>query len=137
MEHLPAIIALAALIFSILQLIAILLIRATVAETRTELARETATVRKDIEDRLERFDRQIGETFLALRQKLTDVEIWSRDNFARRDSYQTLRNELSDQIRTATKQLTDRLERMEGKLDKIDDTHREHVAVVARVADGD
>ena len=59
---------------------------------------------RDIHDKTTRASREMGESHVALRQKLTDVELFIRDNFARKDELvaAVMRIE-AGQIRTDTK----------------------------------
>ena len=119
LPYLPAVVALLALAFSIITTITTLLTRATVAEMRNEQTTAIAEARQELDERLEAHDRRTGETFVALRQKLMDVEIWNRDNFARRDSYQAMRIELSNKIDAAMESIDKRLERIEKNQDAL------------------
>lgn len=53
---------------------------------------------KEIDERIERQGRYFGETVTAVRQKITDVEIFARDTFIRKD-------ELKDQLQALNKKL--------------------------------
>lgn len=73
--------------------------------------------RKEIDKDLEKQSREFGETAAALRQKVTEVELYMRDNFVRRDGFYKVRDELSQDIKHLGEQLHARLERMEAKID--------------------
>ena len=66
-----------------------------------------------------------GETGSALRQKIIDVEIWSRDTFVRRDEFQNSIDQVNrniDALRASTesakKDLDDKLDKLRDTLDK-------------------
>lgn len=46
----------------------------------------------------DRARRDFGETALALRQKMTDMELWGRDNYVRKDSVWKQIEELKEMI---------------------------------------
>lgn len=73
---------------------------------------------KEIDERIDQQARQFGETASALRAKITEVEIWARDNFVRRDSFYKVTGDLSADIKDMGKDITARLDRMEGKIDE-------------------
>ena len=52
-----------------------------------------------------------------MRQKIHEVEIWSRDNFMRRDGFYKVKDELTVQINGVRDELRKDLRRMEEKLD--------------------
>lgn len=45
-------------------------------------------------------ERTFGEVASAIRQKITEVELYGRDTYLRRDSFYTAIKELSEQLRT-------------------------------------
>jgi hypothetical protein len=81
-------------------------------------------VRTEIEEHREKFDGHIdilrqntGEMGAALRQKINDVELYARDTFMRRDSFQLVQAELKEQVKALGDKIENRLERMEQKID--------------------
>src|SRR5882672_919634 len=100
-EHLGAIVALCALAFSILTAIlanqsrlaanqsrlAMSQMRTALGELELKVAAAINKSKEDVEERIDRQGREFGETVIAIRQKITEVEIWSRDTFVRRDSF--------------------------------------------------
>lgn len=83
------------------------------AQVRTDLLAAIDMSGKEIDERIDAQSRQFGETVAALRQKITDVELYVRDNFVRRDSFYTNIQELAKRIET-------RIDRLETKIDKGD-----------------
>lgn len=47
-------------------------------------------------DLIDRRSREIGDSLAAIRQKITDVELWNRDNFVKRDDFALAMKELKD-----------------------------------------
>ena len=56
---------------------------------RVELALRDAITesKREVEDRLDKNSREFGEVAAALRAKIAEVELYTRDNFVRRDAY--------------------------------------------------
>lgn len=81
------------------------------AHTEKTLNGSIVESQRDTDDRLERTAREFGEIVAAMRAKVNEVELFCRDNYIRRDSFQTTIKELSDR-------LEQRLERMEDKIDR-------------------
>lgn len=67
-------------------------VHATWALSRIETAlrKEIQTSRDETDDRIERQGRQFGEIIAALRQKITEVELYIRDNFVRKPSFEAV-----------------------------------------------
>lgn len=74
--------------------------------------------RKEIDRDLERQAREFGETAQALRQKVTEVELYVRDTFVRRDGFLKITDDFTHSMRLLGEQLNARLDRMEEKFDK-------------------
>lgn len=77
--------------------------------------------RKEFDDDLGTIRREFGETGHALREKITEVELWGRDNFVKKDSFVSVTDRISREVKEFADRIDKRLERMEGK---IDDGHR-------------
>jgi uncharacterized membrane protein len=77
---------------------------------RIDLIQMIAEARNDTSQMISDEMRAMGESLAAIRQKAIDVEIWARDNFVRRDEFQT-----------AMVQLNKRLELTDGKIDRMRD----------------
>lgn len=82
------------------------------------------TVRDEIDehrqqnaDKVDSLRSHVGEMGTALRTKITEVELYSRDTFMRRDSFYKTVEMLSADIKAQFMQMTTRLDRMENKLD--------------------
>lgn len=82
------------------------------------------TVRDEIDVHRNRIDAEIdnvrlefGESVRAVRQKINDVELWTRDNLVKKDSFGTVTDRISREVRDLGERLDKRLERMESKID--------------------
>lgn len=78
---------------------------------RDDLRKEVSRLEREAVVRGDTYRQEFGETAAALRQKIHDVEVFSRDHFVSKDSFETV---VSRFERTVEK-LTDRLE---NKFDK-------------------
>jgi hypothetical protein len=67
---------------------------------------------------LETIRREFGEVVSALRQKVHEIETWSRDHFVRRDSFEHVIGEIKDMIAGQGEKIDKRLERIDEKLDR-------------------
>ncbi len=69
--------------------------------------------------------RMMGETVSALRNKISEVELYIRDNFARRESVHTLGGRLETQIGVLDEKLEDQIgevyNKIEQRFDKLDE----------------
>jgi hypothetical protein len=93
-------------------------VRTLEKEMREEFDAEIDNVQRDIVklerlnvDRCETIMREFGETCSAIRQKLHDVEVYTRDTFVRKDSFELVVGRLEKSL----EKMTDRLE---TKIDK-------------------
>lgn len=100
-----------------------------VAQIVTAIRGEIEQHRKDTDAKLverdrgweataDRMQREVGETFTAIRQKITEVELFSRDNFVRVGSFKEAMSAMSDNIRILGDRVETRLIRMETKIDQ-------------------
>lgn len=91
-----------------------------VAEKDKSSAMAMAVLERDMRDEIAANSRGFGETAQALRQKITETELWNRDNFV---SKQTFNSVITD-MRRSLEQLGDRVD---GRFDRLEDkldTHR-------------
>ena len=95
-------------------------IHADVRAIRKEMARLAVDVAKHMEENDQRFDalrREFGETASALRTKITEVELFSRDNFVRRDSLKEILSQYQDSLSQMIDDLKDWMARIEARMD--------------------
>ncbi len=81
------------------------------SQVRSDLLAAIDASGREIDERIDAQARQFGETALALRQKITDVELYVRDNYVRRESFYSNIQELAKRIET-------RIDRLETKIEK-------------------
>jgi len=62
--------------------------------------------------------REVGETVAAIRQKVHDVELWSRDNFILREAFHETVQQLTVAIKAMDEKIESRLIRMETKIER-------------------
>lgn len=96
-----------------------------ITTSKNEIDKRIDETAQDLEDKIDRHSREFGETASALRAKIQEVELWSRDNFVRRDSFYKLTDELKADIKAVgadVKQMgadiQARIDRMDGGKDR-------------------
>lgn len=89
--------------------------------TRVEQSLREAVVaqRMLIDEELEKLRREVGETILAIRHKITEIELFNRDTFVRRDSFQEVAHRISAELSNSSEKNERRLERIETKIEAI------------------
>jgi hypothetical protein len=103
------------------------------AVTKDDLDKATAATATEIhslQSEIASHSREVGETITALRThvstidrdttaKITQVELYIRDTFVRRDSWHTAMNQLQERWAAGEKAAEERSLRLEGKVDKL------------------
>lgn len=74
--------------------------------------------RDEVDENAAKATHDFGETIAALKEKIVQVELWTRDHLVRRDSFTTVIDSLGKQIESLTHRLEQRLSRMEDKIDR-------------------
>lgn len=87
-------------------------IKTLIITKANEIENET---RKDIED----FRKSFGDSLPAMREKINQVELWARDEFIRRQDFYRTVDAITDSITNLGKELKERFDVMEGKIDEI------------------
>lgn len=101
--------------------------------TKDDLLTATATMTTEIHDLRNEIDshgRQVGETISSIRQriadvdsgatkKITEVELYVRDTFVRRDSWHNAMNQIQERWAAGDKIAEERALRLEAKVDRI------------------
>jgi hypothetical protein len=87
--------------------------------SRVELSlREAiAAEREKINFAMDRQEREFAEAMKAVREKIVQFELWSRDMFVRRDEVDAKLARMEGKIDSMGAKIDARLERMEGKID--------------------
>lgn len=96
MEHATLLVALGGLLINFL----VTVIGGVWKLSRMELALREAIneASQDTDEKIERHVRYFGETVAAVRQKITDVEIFARDTFIRKDELAPQLKALNDKL---------------------------------------
>lgn len=63
--------------------------------------------------------RHVGEALNGLRMQFKDMEIWSRDNFARRQNVHDMHAQLTVQIEDTKKSIDNKFDKLDNKLDRM------------------
>lgn len=76
----------------------------------------TQTSHVEIDDAVNQF----GETVSAIRQKITEVELWNRDNFVNSKTFDSIVTDMRDAWRRLEDKIDRRFDMVDRKLSKID-----------------
>ena len=87
------------------------------ARTAASINKQIATHRMEIDAEFATMRKEFGETAAAIRAKVTEVELWSRDNFVKRGSFEQAMERMEKNVASLGDRIEARLLRMEGKLD--------------------
>lgn len=69
--------------------------------------------------------KQFGETMTAVRQKITDMELWNRDNFVNSRTFETIVGDIRDAWRRLEDKIDRRFDTLDRKLSKMNGDSRE------------
>jgi hypothetical protein len=90
-----------------------------------KLSRVENAIKEDISNHQQYTDsefakvrREFGETAAAIRQKLHEIELWSRDHFVLREAFQAALGQVTEAIQTMDEKIETRLMRMETKIER-------------------
>lgn len=114
-EHFGTAAIVAGFILNLLATVAVVTWR--LSHIETSLVAAIGRERKEIDGQFEMLRKETGEMGHALREKIREVELFSRDTFMRRDSFYTVQTEIKAEMKTLGDKLEARLERMEEKID--------------------
>lgn len=87
-------------------------------ETDTKINTEVGRLREEWRQEHDQFMQQWGEGLTAVRQKMTDMEIWNRDNFVRHRDFTSIVQGLTAAIDGISKKMDAFMERIDGKLER-------------------
>lgn len=87
-------------------------------ETDDKINAEVSSLRREWRQEHEQFMQQWGEGLAAARQKMTDMEIWNRDNFVRHRDFTSIVQGLTSAIDGISKKMDAFMERIDGKLER-------------------
>jgi hypothetical protein len=87
-----------------------------IARERREIEAQIEQARKEVNERREMDLRVLGETMQAIRQKMNEMELWNRDNFARRDSVHQLAGRLETRIEALDEKMSEAFEKLSAMI---------------------
>lgn len=94
--------------------------RSTVTITDVHALRDLAIRHRDeLKEELSEERRLVGDSLLAIRQKVNDVELEMAKTYMRRESWHMAMNQLQERLGSDDKAMEQRLMRLETKLDGI------------------
>lgn len=73
--------------------------------------------KNEIESKQDNIVHDFGETIAAIRQKVSDVELFGAQNYVRRDGFYKVQEQLTADIRTLGDKMDARFQRLEVKID--------------------
>lgn len=71
---------------------------------------------KKMDDEMEEIRRQFGETITALREKLTQIELYIRDNYVSKNSFNTVLDRILVEMKSISEKVESRFLRMETEI---------------------
>lgn len=89
------------------------------ADLEKKIDERAIEVRKEAVERHDESLRLTGEGLAALRQKATDMELWSRDNFVRRADFQNAVDGFTRSIDNLRADMNGQYTRINDKLDQV------------------
>lgn len=85
---------------------------------KLDSAKEFSELRTEISLMLDSRSREFGEVGIALRNKIQEVELYIRDNYVRRDSFNEVTARIAADLAADVARVETHLTRLEGKIDK-------------------
>lgn len=89
------------------------------AGAKEEIKTEIHKNRREVDDSIDVVEKRFGETIGAIRVKITEIEIWNRDNFARRDNMDNVMGRFEKQITMLDEKFMGQFQHIDGKLDAL------------------
>jgi hypothetical protein len=94
------------------------------ASVERTMAENDNAIRQELIEKIDSSFRAFGDTGVALRQALSDAQMWNRDNFVRRDEFSQAIHQINrniDALRASTESsmrtFDEKLDRLDSKLD--------------------
>lgn len=84
------------------------------------LQRDVVRLERAASERAETLRHEFGETGVALRTKIHEVETWNRDTFVRKDSFEMVIGRLEKSIDKLGDKIEERLDKMFERIQKSD-----------------
>lgn len=92
----------------------------TLGKSREKLVEKIDATRLELDRRIDAESdvvaQRVGETFTALRQKITDMELWNRDNFVSKNTFTFVMGDIKDWQRRFEEKIDRRFDKLEDKL---------------------
>ncbi len=79
---------------------------------RSDMEERFAERDRNIAERDTRLHREIGETFAAMRGKIHEMEMWNRDHFVRKESFELVVGRIEKSIEKMGDKLEEKLDQM-------------------------
>jgi hypothetical protein len=89
-----------------------------ISRSEKSLKEEDAKLHKYTDEELAKVRREFGETATAIRHKLHEIELWSRDHFVLRPSFDVALGHVTHAIQQMEEKIEVRLTRMETKIER-------------------
>ncbi len=83
------------------------------------LGRQSNKIEETLRAEHAEFRTQYGDSLTALRAKVTEVEMWSRDEFIRREDFYRIVDGINKSIGALGEKIDARTDRLETKLDQL------------------
>ena len=77
-------------------------------------------IERKIDEETDNTVHDFGETVAAIRQKMTDMELWNRDTFVTKSTFDVVMQQLRSDAERLADRIDGRFDRLEAKEDKID-----------------
>lgn len=91
---------------------------------RREIDEAAYAAKQEAFDLADRVRRETGESIASIQTRMSQLEIWNRDNFVRRDSFQMVMSEAKQAWDAQSRMIDRRLDRIDEKLDELRDRPR-------------
>lgn len=80
---------------------------------------EYKDLRREVDDKIEKVYREVGEAPKALREHVTQMELWMRDNLLPRKEYERDQDQVLASVKTLSDTIDRRLNTVDKKLDEL------------------
>lgn len=94
-------------------------IQESISTSRRETDSEFQKLRDEIHLEHDDFLRRFGDSLAAIRQKVSEVELWARDEFVRRDDFYRILDGINKSITALGEKIDARVDRLESKLEQL------------------
>lgn len=90
-----------------------------IAGQETKRLEDERKFRTDVDAAIDASSRAVGESLSALRQKATDMELWNRDNFVRRQEFASMVESFNRSVESLGSKFDVAVSRLESKIDRL------------------